>query len=58
MPTTVELDLVLERMVSVSPAPLFRAGTTPAHSMPGFFCRKPYRTAACEIELRPGGKPR
>ena len=38
-----ERDLVLERVVDVSPELLFKAWTTPEHLMP-WFCPKPYRT--------------
>ncbi len=50
-----ERDLVLERIVDVSPELVFKAWTTPQHLMP-WFCPKPYRTVECEIDLRPGGK--
>jgi len=50
-----ELDLVLERVVDVSPELVFKAWTTPKHLMP-WFCPKPFRTVECEIELKPGGK--
>jgi uncharacterized protein YndB with AHSA1/START domain len=50
-----ELDLVLERVVNVSPELVFKAWTTPKHLMP-WFCPKPYRTVKCEIDLKPGGK--
>ena len=50
-----ERDLVLERVVDVSPELLFKAWTTPEHLMP-WFCPKPYRTIECEIDLKPGGK--
>lgn len=52
---TSELDLVLERIVDVSPELVFKAWTTPKHLMP-WFCPKPYRTIECEIDLKPGGK--
>jgi uncharacterized protein YndB with AHSA1/START domain len=48
-------DLVLERIVDVDPALVFKAWTTPQHLMP-WFCPKPYRTIECEIDLTPGGK--
>jgi uncharacterized protein YndB with AHSA1/START domain len=48
-------DLVLERVVDVSPELVFKAWTTPKHLMP-WFCPKPYRTVECEIDLKPGGK--
>jgi uncharacterized protein YndB with AHSA1/START domain len=49
-----DLDLVLERVVPVPAALLFRAWTEPAHLMP-WFCPRPWRTTHCEIDLRPGG---
>lgn len=49
-----DFELVLERIVDVSPASLFTAWTTPEHLMP-WFCPKPYRTIECEIDLKPGG---
>ena len=52
--TNREWDLVLERVVDVSPELVFRAWTTPKHLMP-WFCPKPYRTVECEIDLKPGG---
>jgi uncharacterized protein YndB with AHSA1/START domain len=55
MTTKDERDLVLERIVDVSPELVFKAWTTPKHLMP-WFCPKPYRTVECEIDLRPGGK--
>ena len=55
MTTRNESDLVLERVVDVSPELVFRAWTTPQHLMP-WFCPKPYRTVECEIDLKPGGK--
>jgi uncharacterized protein YndB with AHSA1/START domain len=50
-----ETDLVLQRVVDVSPELVFKAWTTPKHLMP-WFCPKPYRTVECEIDLKPGGK--
>jgi len=50
-----ERDLVLERVIDVSPELVFKAWTTPKHLMP-WFCPKPYRTIECEIDLKPGGK--
>ena len=49
-----ERDLVLDRVIDVSPELVFKAWTTPKHLMP-WFCPKPYRTVECEIDLRPGG---
>jgi uncharacterized protein YndB with AHSA1/START domain len=48
-------DLVLQRIVDVSPELLFKAWTTPEHLMQ-WFCPKPYQTIECEIDLQPGGK--
>jgi uncharacterized protein YndB with AHSA1/START domain len=50
-----ERDLVLERVVDVSPELVFKAWTTPRHLIP-WFCPKPYQTVECEIDLRPGGR--
>ena len=55
MATKDERDLMLERVVDVSPELVFKAWTTPKHLMP-WFCPKPYRTVECEIDLKPGGK--
>lgn len=49
-----ELDLVLERSVAVPRELLFRAWTVPEHLMP-WFCPRPWRVTACDIDLRPGG---
>ena len=48
-------ELVLERIVDVRPELLYKAWTTPEHLMP-WFCPLPYRTIACEIDLKPGGQ--
>ncbi len=50
-----DLDLVLERVVDVPPALVYRAWTEPALLMP-WFCPKPWRTTECDIDLRPGGR--
>ena len=50
-----DLDLVLERVVDVPPALVYRAWTEPEHLKP-WFCPKPWQTTDCEIDLRPGGK--
>ena len=50
-----ELDLRLERIVDIPPAKIWAAWTTPALLMP-WFCPQPWRTVACEIDLRPGGR--
>ncbi len=49
-----ELDLILERTVDVSPELIWRCWTEPAHLMQ-WFTPKPWKTIACEIDLRPGG---
>ncbi len=49
-----ELDLVLERVVAVKPAQVWRAWTEPEHLVK-WFTPKPWETVACEIDLRPGG---
>ena len=50
-----ELDLMLDREVDVPIERIWRAWTDPAHLMP-WFCPTPWRTVACEIDLRPGGR--
>lgn len=47
-------DLVLEREVPVSVDALWRANTEPALLMQ-WFTPVPWKTIACEIDLRPGG---
>jgi uncharacterized protein YndB with AHSA1/START domain len=49
-----KLDLVLERIVDVPPALVWKAWTEPKHLMP-WFCPLPWKTVECEIDLRPGG---
>lgn len=49
-----ELDLVLERVVEVSPERVWTAWTRPEH-LKQWFTPKPWETIACEIDLRPGG---
>lgn len=49
-----ELDLVLERVVDVPVAAVWAAWTTPAHLMK-WFTPPPWKTVACDIDLRPGG---
>ena len=50
-----ELDLVLERTIDVPRELVWQAWTTPEKLMP-WFCPLPWKTVACEIDLRPGGK--
>lgn len=49
-----KLDLMLERVVDVPPHLIWRAWTRPGDLM-RWFTPKPWRTTACEIDLRPGG---
>jgi uncharacterized protein YndB with AHSA1/START domain len=49
-----KLDLVLERVVAVSPERVWAAWTTPEH-LKKWFTPRPWTTTECEIDLRPGG---
>lgn len=53
--TDPRLDLVLERVVDVSPALVWRAWTEPEHLMK-WFTPRPWQTVDCRIDLRPGGE--
>ncbi len=48
------LDLELKREVDVPPRLIWRAWTEPKLLMQ-WFCPRPWRTTACELDLRPGG---
>jgi uncharacterized protein YndB with AHSA1/START domain len=48
------LDLVLERVVDVPRDLVWEAWTNPEH-VKVWFTPRPWRTTACEIDLRPGG---
>jgi uncharacterized protein YndB with AHSA1/START domain len=48
------LDLVLERTIDVPRHLVWEAWTTPEHLMK-WFTPAPWKTVACEIDLRPGG---
>lgn len=50
-----ELDLVLERVVDVPREKIWAAWTQP-EQLKQWFCPLPWKTVACEIDLRPGGK--
>lgn len=52
--TDSKLDLVLERIVDVSPELVWKAWTEPEHLMK-WFTPAPWETIDCEIDLRPGG---
>ena len=50
-----KLDLVLERVVDVPPQRVWEAWTRP-ELLKKWFTPAPWKTADCEIDLRPGGK--
>ncbi|MGD9904308.1 MAG: SRPBCC family protein [Vicinamibacterales bacterium] len=50
-----DLDLVLERVVDVPPALVWRAWTTP-EILVRWFTPAPWSTAECQLDLRPGGQ--
>lgn len=50
-----ELDLSFDRIVDIPPDKIWAAWTTPDLLM-HWFCPLPWRTVACEIDLKPGGK--
>lgn len=50
-----DLDLCFERIVDVSPEKIWAAWTTPDLLLQ-WFCPLPWRTVACEIDLKSGGK--
>ncbi len=50
-----KLDLSFERIVDVPKELIWKAWTQPQHLMP-WFCPLPWKTIACEIDLRPGGQ--
>jgi uncharacterized protein YndB with AHSA1/START domain len=49
-----ELDLVLERVVDVPRALVWRAWTEPEH-MVKWFCPLPWKTTDAKVDLQPGG---
>jgi uncharacterized protein YndB with AHSA1/START domain len=55
VPFNPELDLVLERVVDVTPEQLYLAWTTPEH-LKECFCPKPWGVARCTVDVRPGGE--
>lgn len=56
LPYTIDpaLDLVLDRVLPVSPAKVWAAWTRP-ELLVQWFTPPPWRTVGCEIDLRPGG---
>lgn len=50
-----KLDLVFERTIDVRPALVWIAWTQPEH-LKRWFTPAPWKTVACEIDLRPGGR--
>lgn len=53
-PINPKLDLVLERVIDVSPELVWAAWTQPQH-VKKWFTPAPWKTVECEIDLRPGG---
>ncbi len=53
--TDPELDLLLERLVDVPTELIWKAWTDPEH-VKAWFTPRPWKTTACEIDLRPGGR--
>ncbi len=49
------LDLVLERVIDVPPEKVWAAWTEPKHLLK-WFVPAPWSLAACEVDLRPGGR--
>ena len=49
------LDLMIERIIDVPAEQVWQMWTTPEKLMP-WFCPRPWKTIACEIDLRVGGK--
>jgi len=47
-------DLVLERVIDVSPELVWKAWTEPEH-IKHWFAPRPWSITACEVDLRPGG---
>jgi uncharacterized protein YndB with AHSA1/START domain len=50
-----DLDLVLERTIAVAPDRVWAAWTEPELLMQ-WFTPAPWKTVACELDLRPGGR--
>jgi len=54
-PFNPRFDLMLERVVDVPPALVWRAWTKPV-DLRKWFCPRPWRVSECDIDLRPGGR--
>jgi uncharacterized protein YndB with AHSA1/START domain len=54
-PINPELDLVLERIIDVSPELVWEAWTRPEH-LKEWFTPRPWTVSEVEIDVRPGGK--
>lgn len=54
LPFNPELDLLLERVVELTPAQMYKAWTTP-ELLIKWFCPPPWSVSACTMDLRPGG---
>ena len=54
MTTASDLSLQLLRDIPLSPEQCFEAWTVPEKLMP-WFCPKPWRVVACQLDARPGG---
>jgi uncharacterized protein YndB with AHSA1/START domain len=50
-----DLDLVLDRIIAVSPEKAWAAWTTPELLLQ-WFTPAPWRTVGCDIDVRPGGR--
>ncbi|MFA5082870.1 MAG: SRPBCC family protein [Hydrogenophilaceae bacterium] len=50
-----QLDLTFERIVEIPKELVWRAWTEPSHIV-HWFTPAPWKTVACEIDLRPGGR--
>ena len=50
-----KLDLVLEKILDVTPEQVYKAWTD-QEGIKNWFCPTPWKTVLCEMDLRPGGK--
>jgi uncharacterized protein YndB with AHSA1/START domain len=49
-----KLDLVIERILPITPEQVWKAWTIPQNLMQ-WFCPRPWKTIECEMDLKPGG---